>query len=80
MESELSRRNFLRLSAGASALAANGLKGFAGAGAASEAPVPMDPKEPDRLFSPGLKGARVEHLQRRGLRKARVRHLLSHQA
>ena len=57
MESELSRRNFLRLSAGASALAANGLKGFAGAGAVSEAPVPMDPKEPDRLFSPGLKGA-----------------------
>ncbi len=56
MESELSRRNFLRLSAGASALAANGLKGFAGAGAVSEAPVPMDPKEPDRLFSPGLKG------------------------
>jgi uncharacterized protein (DUF608 family) len=57
MKSELSRRNFLRLSAGASALTVNGLKGFASTGAASETPVPMDPKEPDRLFSPGLKGA-----------------------
>ena len=33
------------------------LNGFAGTGAVPEAPVPMDPKEPDRLFSPGLKGA-----------------------
>jgi len=57
MKNELSRRNFLRLSAGASALTVNGLKGFASTGAAVEAPVPMDPKEPDRLFSPGLKGA-----------------------
>jgi len=57
MESELSRRDFLRLSAGASALTLNSVKSFAGTGAVSEAPVPMDPKEPDRLFSPGLKGA-----------------------
>ena len=57
MKTELSRRKFLAISAGASALTVNGLKGFAGAGGASEAPVPMDPKEPDRLFSPGLKGA-----------------------
>ena len=57
MKSELSRRNFLRLSAGASALGVNGLKGLASPGEPSEAPVPMNPKEPDRLFSPGLKGA-----------------------
>ena len=35
----------------------NGLKGFAATSSGSETPVPMDPKEPDRLFSPGLKGA-----------------------
>ena len=57
MKSELSRRNFLRLTAGATALTANGMKGFSATGAATEAPIPMDPKEPDRLFSPGLKGA-----------------------
>ena len=52
MKSELSRRNFLRLSAGGSALTVNGLKSLASADAASAAPLPMDPKEPDRLFSP----------------------------
>jgi len=57
MKSELSRRNFLRLSAGASALTGNGLSNFARTGAASRAPVPMDSKEPDRLFSPGLQGS-----------------------
>ena len=57
MKAELTRRNFLRLSAGASALTMNGLNGLADTGGASEALVPMDPKQPDRLFSPGLKGA-----------------------
>lgn len=57
MESELSRRDFLRLSAGASALTLNGAQSFAEKGAVSEATVPMDPIDPDRLFSPGLKGA-----------------------
>jgi len=57
MKSDFSRRNFLRLSAGASTLAMNGLKGFAATGSASETAMPMDPKEPDRLFSPGLKAA-----------------------
>ena len=32
MNNDLSRRNFLRLSAAASSLIVNGLKGFAGAG------------------------------------------------
>jgi uncharacterized protein (DUF608 family) len=56
MKSELSRRNFLRLTAGATELSAKGLKGFASTDAASEMPIPMDPKEPDRLFPSGLKG------------------------
>jgi uncharacterized protein (DUF608 family) len=56
MNTELSRRKFLAISAGASALTLPGINSFAGTGAASEAPVPMDPKQPDRLFSPGLKG------------------------
>ena len=57
MNTELSRRKFLAISAGASALTLNGLNGFSGTGAVPELPVPMDPKEPDRLFPPGLKGA-----------------------
>ena len=57
MKSELSRRGFLRLTAGASALTASGVKGFATPAAAAETALPMDPKQPDRLFSPGLKGA-----------------------
>jgi uncharacterized protein (DUF608 family) len=57
MNLELTRRNFLRLSAGTSALAFNGLNSLSGMGEVREAPAPMDPKEPDRLFSPGLKGA-----------------------
>jgi len=57
MKIGLSRRTFLRISAGASALTWNRLKSFAGTGGASEAPTPGESKEPNRLFSPGLKGA-----------------------
>ena len=57
MKTELSRRKFLAISAGASALTLNGVGSSAGSGRVPAAPVPMDPKEPDRLFSPGLKGA-----------------------
>src|SRR5579864_3441524 len=69
MKSELSRRNFLRLSAGASALTVNGLSSFASPGGASEIPVPMDPKQPDRLFSPGLKGAQWNSFSAAGYSK-----------
>jgi len=68
MKSELSRRNFLRLSAGASALTGNGLSNFARTGAASRAPVPMDSKEPDRLFSPGLQGSQWNTFTAAGFR------------
>lgn len=45
MKTELSRRYLLRLTAGASVLSGNGLKGFEGIASAAEAPVPMDPKQ-----------------------------------
>jgi uncharacterized protein (DUF608 family) len=57
MKLELSRRTFLRLSAGAGALTWTRLKSFAWTGGASEALTPGDWKDPNRLFSPGLKGA-----------------------
>ena len=69
MKSRLSRRNFLSLSAGASALAVNGVNSFATAGPESKAPVPMDPKDPNRLFSPGLKGAEWNTFAAAGYRK-----------
>src|SRR5690348_5865278 len=68
-KSEFSRRNFLRLSAGATALTASGLKGFEGMASAAQAPIPMDPKEPDRLFSPGLKGAEWNSFHAAGFSK-----------
>ena len=69
MKLELTRRNFLRLAAGAGALTVNGRRGFARTEEESVAPVPMDPKEPDRLFSPGLKGAQWNTFRAAGYSK-----------
>ena len=55
MKPEFTRRDFLRLSAAASAMAMHGPAGFAAGGDANSDAVPMDPNQPDRLFSPGLK-------------------------
>jgi len=54
---EITRRNFLRLSAGGSALAADGLAGFAGDRRTAEASAPVRGNLDHRLFSPGLQGA-----------------------
>jgi uncharacterized protein (DUF608 family) len=56
MTNELTRRNFLGISA-AGALGAYRMNPISGANA-SEPAIPMDPEQPDRLFSPDLKGDR----------------------
>ena len=68
MRAELTRRNFLQLSAGVGALALHGLDGLDDTGGSTEALVPVDPKQPDRLFTAGLKSAQWNTFRAAGYR------------